>query len=94
MSLEKIKVLRDSLKALNPIISNVKTMMPTNVPVRNQNIGGNNIGDVEMNINLPNVTNYEDFKSELIKDKQIEQFVQTVTFGNALGKNSLSKYKL
>ena len=68
--------------------------MPTNVPVRNQNIGGNNIGDVEMNINLPNVTNYEDFKSNLIKDKQIEQFVQTVTFGNALGKNSLSKYKL
>ena len=94
LSLEKIKVLRDSLKTLNPIISTVKTMIPTNVPVRNQNIGGNNIGDVEMNINLPNVTNYEDFKSELIKDKQIEQFVQTVTFGNALGKNSLSKYKL
>ena len=94
LSLEKIKVLRDSFKALNPIISNVKTMIPTNIPVRNQNIGGNNIGDVEMNINLPNVTNYEDFKSELIKDKQIEQFVQTVTFGNALGKNSLSKYKL
>ena len=94
LSLEKIKALGDSFKALNPVISTVKTMIPTNVPVRNQNIGGNNIGDVEMNINLPNVTNYEDFKSELIKDKQIEQFVQTVTFGNALGKNSLSKYKL
>ena len=94
LSLEKIKALGDSFKALNPIISNVKTMIPTNIPVRNQNIGGNNIGDVEMNINLPNVTNYEDFKSNLIKDKQIEQFVQTVTFGNALGKNSLSKYKL
>lgn len=94
LSLEKIKALGYSLNALNPIISNVKTMIPTNIPVRNQNIGGNNIGDVEMNINLPNVTNYEDFKSNLIKDKQIEQFVQTVTFGNALGKNSLSKYKL
>ena len=47
-----------------------------------------------MNITLEGVNDYEQFKSDLIKDKQIEKFVQTVTFGNALGKNSLSKYKL
>ena len=94
LSLEKIKELGKSFQMINPVLNNVKTMIPDSQIVQRQNFGGNNIDKVQMEINLPNVTNYEEFKSELVKDKQFEKVVQSMTFGNALGKNSLSKYKI
>ena len=94
LSLEKIQKLGQSFQMMNPVIDNVKALVKTTPFVPRQNVGGNNIDKVQMEINLPNVTNYDDFKSELIKDKQIEKFVQNVTFGNALGKNSLNKYRI
>ena len=92
LSLEKIDKLKETLKLVNPT-PNIKPFEPLNIPVRTQNVG-NNIDKVEMEINLPNVTNYEEFKSNLIKDRQIEKFVQTVTLGNALGGNTLNKYRI
>ena len=57
------------------------------------------VGDVNMSVNideltLPNVSNYQEFKSELIKDNQFEKVVQSMTVGK-LGKNSNSfgKYR-
>lgn len=44
-------------------------------------------------INLPNVTNYEEFRSGLIKDGKFQKAVQSMTLGNALGKNSLNKLR-
>ena len=90
--LSKIDKLKETLKLVNPT-PNIKPFEPFNIPVRTQNIG-NNIDSVQMEINLPNVTNYEEFKSNLIKDRQFEKVIQTMTFGNALGGNTLNKYRI
>ena len=57
------------------------------------------VGDLNMSVNideltLPNVSNYQEFKSELIKDNQFEKVVQSMTVGK-LGKdrNSFGKYR-
>ena len=92
LSLEKIDKLKETLKLVNPT-PNIKPFEPFNIPVRTQNIG-NNIDSVQMEINLPNVTNYEEFKSNLIKDRQFEKVIQTMTLGNALGGNTLNKYRI
>lgn len=92
LSLEKIDKLKETLKLVNPT-PNFKAFEPLNAPVRTQNVG-NNIDKVEIEINLPNVTNYEEFKSNLIKDRQFEKVIQTMTLGNALGGNTLNKYRI
>lgn len=46
-----------------------------------------------ISITLPNVTNYDEFKSKLQKDTRFIGFVQQATFGDALKKNSLTKTK-
>jgi len=49
--------------------------------------------DIEMNISLPNVSNYTEFVDRLQRDRRFEKIVQAMTIGNALGKNSYSKMK-
>lgn len=46
-----------------------------------------------INITLPNVKNYDEFKSGLQKDKSFIGFMQEATLGQALGKNSLNRNK-
>jgi len=57
----------------------------------NNTVTSNN--NVTMNIELPNVQNYNDFVNQLQKDKRFENIVQSMTIDKALGKNSLNKYK-
>lgn len=47
--------------------------------------------DIQLSISLPNVADYADFKSELIKDKTFEKAIQSMTVDRMLGANSLSK---
>ena len=47
--------------------------------------------DNTISISLPNVTNYPEFKQALQKDPRFIGFVQEVTLGQAMGKNSLRK---
>lgn len=47
--------------------------------------------DNQISIVLPNVENYDDFKHKLLTDSNVIGFMQEVTFGQALGKNSLRK---
>ena len=94
LSLEKIKELGKSFQMMNPVLNNIKTMIPNNQIVPRQNVGGSDVNINISDLSLPNVTNYEDFLSEMFKDRRVEKYVQTVTFGNALGKNSLSKYRI
>lgn len=49
--------------------------------------------DIEMNISLPNVSNYTEFVDQLQRDRRFEKIVQAMTIGNALGKNSYSKMR-
>lgn len=44
-------------------------------------------------ITLPNVTNYEQFKTALQNDPKMTQFIQQITFGEANGKAKLNKRK-
>ena len=54
----------------------------------------NNIqNDVVMNISLPNVVDGDSFLRVIQTDKRIEKALQSMTLGNALGKNSLNKLK-
>ena len=48
---------------------------------------------IQMNITLPNVKNYDEFKSALVADRNFQSAVQDMTLGAAMGKNSMSKYK-
>ncbi len=49
------------------------------------------------NVNLPNVTNAEEFYSDIMKmaqkDKKFEKMIQSMTVDRAVGKSSLAKYK-
>lgn len=91
LSLEKIKELKGAFIAAQPFIdvSNHLNRLTTLTPTPNSNIKN----DIQMNIALPNVTNYNEFVSQLQADKRFEKIIQQMTIGNALGKNELTKYK-
>lgn len=83
--INNLEPLNASMDFLNKVlIPNIKANRSTNETVNN---------DVQLSITLPNVTNYDEFKNALVKDKSFEKVVQSMTFGNALGKNSLNKNK-
>ena len=58
------------------------------------NINTNNDVSVNMNITLPNVKNYEEFKAQLKNDSNVEKFIQEVTFGQMSGHGKLRKYNI
>lgn len=71
---------------------NIKVLDYSNLPIKNNTMQSVN-NDIQMNITLPNVKNYDEFKGNLIKDRQFEEAIQSMTLGNALGHNSLNKYR-
>ena len=79
--------------AQNPIVptTSVPDVKIPNVVNRNSS---NNVkvefGD--MNMNFPNVQNYEDFMVKFQKDPKAEKIVQNMALGQAFGKNSFDKY--
>lgn len=67
--------------------------MPSVVPVNGGNTS-NNINNINIdNITLPNVTNYQDFKTELQKDKTFAKWIRAESVDLLVGKNSLSGRK-
>ena len=52
----------------------------------------NRINLDNLNINLPNVTNYEEFIAAAKSDKRFERLVQAVTIDRIAGKSSFRKY--
>ena len=69
-----------------------KVDMPnTSQPINNNSVQ-TNVGDV--NINLPNVTNKQEFVSWLKNDGQIEKIIQTMTIGKMAGGNSYDKLRI
>lgn len=50
-----------------------------------------NVGDIT--ISLPNVTNYAEFRNELIKDKGFEKSILTTVNNAMMGKSTISKLK-
>lgn len=59
-----------------------------------KNIGGNTFdNDISLQITLPNVTNYEQFKNAMQHDKSFEKMIQTMTVGKLSNDNMFKKYK-
>lgn len=56
-------------------------------------VGGNTRNDIKLDITLPNVKNYEEFKRDLTNDKQFEKVLQAMTIDRLGGANSFTKYK-
>ena len=54
---------------------------------------GVTVGDIEINIPIEHVDDYNDFVSKLQKDKQFERFVQSMTVDRLVGGGSLKKNK-
>ncbi|HAU88356.1 MAG TPA: hypothetical protein DCW90_23635 [Lachnospiraceae bacterium] len=52
-----------------------------------------NNNDLSVQINLPNVKNYDDFKKALQRDKSFESMVRAMTTDRMFGGSSLKKYK-
>ena len=78
-------------------LANGNIAMPTfNPPKINTNLEQENKtinNDNKITITLPNVKNYDEFKSELQNDNKFVGFVQEVTLGEALGHNSMRRKK-
>lgn len=58
--------------------------------IRNNEKTVNN--DVNVQIVLPNVKDYEQFEKELLRSKKFESVVQSITFDKVTGRNSLKKF--
>jgi hypothetical protein len=94
LSLEKINSLGEAFKNMYPVVNMLDSLAP-NLPNIKANNGsnGNVNNDVTLNVTLPNVTNYTEFRNELIKDKTFEKAFMSMNASTMLGKNSLSKFR-
>ena len=51
-----------------------------------------NVGDVFINMEFPNVQNYEQFRSQLISDRNFDRYIKT-TIGESLSNNGMKLKK-
>lgn len=72
------------------IKDNLSVSIP-NIPTVNGN--GTVDNNIQMTINLPGVTNYQEFVTRLQSDKKFEKMIVDVTSSALTGSNSLSKYR-
>jgi hypothetical protein len=75
--------IRDNLNIMGSI---------SNAPSRNT-LGGIYDNDFNIQIELPNVTNYEQFKYAMQHDKSFEKMVRAMTVDKMFGGSSLKKYR-
>ena len=69
--------------------------LANNVDISNgNNISNGNVNnEINMNITLPNVKNYNEFVSQLQKDSKFERMIQDMTVNQLSGKSSLNKFR-
>lgn len=98
LSLEKINALGDAFAKMNPVINNMsnlyKDLIPSNIPnIKDKENRTYNEIHLE-NVVLPNITNYDEFKHKLLRDKDFEKGAQAVTINRFTGASSLKKYSV
>ena len=76
---------------VNIIDNNFKLNIPSIPSTSNGNTFNN---DMSFEINLPNVTNYEQFIYTMQRDKRFEKIVQSMTTSRVIGKSSLNKFTI
>lgn len=79
--------------SINPIAENMKKMSDSLQTTNNINTSNEIHMDGDININLPGVTNYEQFRKELIGDDKFEKAIFTMVGNGMLGKSTIEKYK-
>ena len=82
-----------NLAQINPSRLMPNLNLNTNIPdFVNRNVSQSvDVGGV--NINLPNVKNYPEFKNELMRDKNFTNYMSEKLLGQALGHNELAANK-
>ena len=71
--------------AKNPALTGMNVTVPSTTAARTVN------NDNDITIVLPNVTNYDEFKTALQKDSKFTNFIQATTLGQSLGKGKLNR---
>ena len=49
--------------------------------------------DISLNLSLPNVSNANDFVKAIQTNRTLQQVIKAITIDEAMGKNTLSKFK-
>ena len=89
----KPSTIKDIFMEQSPAIDIIKPLKYTPV-TPDIRAAQNNFDNVNVDITLPNVKNYDEFVSELSKDRHFEKVIQSMTLGNALGRNSMNKFRV
>lgn len=94
-----INTLKKGEAVLDPSTTKIIQKLNTTAPMINNIVngmreGGNiKVDSVHVDINLPNVKSYKDFRNELINDKQFDKAINDMVSTTLMGGNSLSKRK-
>jgi hypothetical protein len=85
--LDKFLVISDQIDLLKDLQERFK------LPEVPSTLQATNMGDVKFEITLPNVENYDQFKSKLIRDPNFEKGMLTMVNNAVVGKSSLGKMR-
>lgn len=77
------------LSNINPSLFMPNVNLPKIPNMQSKSAPSNSIGDVQVNIELPNVQSYEDFMTKAQNDTRFEGMIQHIAFS----KNPMDKYK-
>ena len=86
----------ESIKEMSKNMANrmIPNVFPVTLPeISRESVANNVTNDINMSITLPNVKNYDEFVSQMQTDKRFERIIQSMTLGNALGRNNYNKLK-
>ena len=61
--------------------------------VTNKSMNSNISNDISLNLSLPNVSNANDFVKAIQTNRTLQQVIKAITIDEAMGKNTLSKFK-
>lgn len=92
-----VNTLKKGEAVLDPSTTKIIQKLNTTAPMINNIVngmreGGNiKVDSVHVDINLPNVKSYKDFRNELINDKQFDKAINDMVSTTLMGGNSLSK---
>lgn len=94
-----INTLKKGEAVLDPSTTKIIQKLNTTAPMINNIVNGMResgnikVDSVHVDINLPNVKSYKDFRNELINDKQFDKAINDMVSTTLMGGNSLSKRK-
>ena len=92
-----VNTLKKGEAVLDPSTTKIIQKLNTTAPMINNIISGTTergnvkVDSVHVDINLPNVKSYKDFRNELINDKQFDKAINDMVSTTLMGGNSLSK---